>query len=35
MSKAIHDPHAYTRLTDHIVQRILESDDPNLGEVSA
>ena len=34
MSEAIHDPHAYTRLTDHVVQRILESSDPLLAEVS-
>ena len=34
MSEAIHDPHAYTRLTDHVVQRVLESSDPLLAEVS-
>ncbi len=33
MSEAIHDPVAYTRLTDSVTQRILESTDPALQEV--
>lgn len=35
MSEAIYDPHAYTRLTDHVVQQILMSSDPNLEEVGS
>lgn len=33
MSEAIHDPVAYTRLTDSVTQRILESTEPALQEV--
>ena len=33
MSDAIYDPHAYTRLTDHIVQQILMTTSPELEEV--
>ena len=33
MSEAINDPVAYTRLTDNIIQRVLESTDPKLDEV--
>ena len=33
MSEAIHDPVAYTRLTDQILERILSSDSNDLQEV--
>ena len=33
MSDAIYDPHAYTRLTDHVVQQILMTTSPELEEV--
>ena len=33
MSEAIRDPYAYTKLTDHVVQHILFSTDPNLKQV--
>lgn len=33
MSEAIEDPHAYTRLTDFILQQIMISTDKNLTEV--
>lgn len=33
MSKAIEDPYAYTRLTDHVIQQILMSTSPELEEV--
>lgn len=33
MSEAIEDPHAYTRLTDFVLQQIMTSTDKNLTEV--
>jgi len=33
MSDAIHDPHAYTRLTDDIISQILVEKDRNLEKV--
>ena len=33
MSEAIEDPHAYTRLTDFVLQQIMTSTDKNLNEV--
>lgn len=33
MSEAIHDPYAYTRLTDNVFQQILASEGDNLKEV--
>lgn len=35
MSKAIEDPYAYTRLTDHVIQQILMSTSPELEEVGS
>jgi len=34
MSEAIEDPVAYTKLTDHIVHRIRDTQDPNLNKVT-
>ena len=34
MSEAIYDMHAYTRLTDHVIQQILLSTEQELEEVS-